>query len=82
MVEKIEIGGIYKHYKNNQLYQVIAVGKHSESLEDIVVYKALYKGKDFPENQIWCRPLSMWQEKVDGKPRFEKIKIPENQKQR
>lgn len=82
MVEKIEIGAIYRHYKNNQLYQVIAVGKHSESLEDIVIYKALYKGKDFPYGQVWCRPLFMWQEKVDGKPRFEKIKIPENQKQR
>ena len=80
MDEEIEIGGIYKHYKNNQLYQVIAFGKHSENLEDMVVYKALYKGKDFPEDQVWCRPFSIWKEKVCGKSRFEKVKISENQK--
>ena len=71
MYEKIKIGAIYRHYKNHQLYQVIAVGKNSETLEDIVIYKALYKGKNFPKNQVWCRPLSIWQEKIDGKPRFE-----------
>ena len=73
-----EIGSIYKHYKTGSLYKVIAVGKHSETLEDVVIYKSLYKGKDFPENQVWCRPLSIWQEKVDGKDRFEKIKLSDN----
>ena len=78
MSEKVKVGSIYKHYKTGNLYQVIAVGKHSESLEDIVVYKSLYKGKDFPKNQVWCRPLLIWQEKIDGKERFEKVKLPEN----
>ncbi len=77
-----KIGSVYKHYKNGKLYEVVGVGKHSESLEDIVVYKVLYSTKDFPYGQIWCRPLSIWQEKIDGKPRFEKVILPENQKQR
>lgn len=68
-----EIGAIYRHYKNHQDYEVIAIGKHSETLEDLVVYKALYKSDKFPEGQIWCRPLKMWQDIINGKPRFEKI---------
>ena len=63
--------GIYRHYKGN-LYQVIDVAKHSETLEDMVVYRALYG-----ERELWTRPLSMWNEIVfaDGKnyPRFELI---------
>lgn len=68
-----EIGAIYRHYKNHQLYEVIAIGKHSETLEDLVIYKALYESDKFPMGQIWCRPLKMWDELVDGKHRFEKI---------
>ena len=68
-----EIGAIYRHYKNHQLYEVIAIGKHSETLEDLVVYKALYESDRFPMGQIWCRPLKMWDEIINGKPRFEKI---------
>ncbi|MBO7052869.1 MAG: DUF1653 domain-containing protein [Alphaproteobacteria bacterium] len=68
-----EIGAIYRHYKNHQLYEVIAIGKHSETLEDLVIYKALYESDKFPMGQIWCRPLKMWDELVDDKPRFEKI---------
>lgn len=68
-----EIGAIYRHYKSHQLYEVIAIGKHSETLEDMVVYKALYESAEFPMGQIWCRPLKMWDELVDDKPRFEKI---------
>lgn len=68
-----EIGAIYRHYKNHQLYEVIAIGKHSETLEDMVVYKALYESAEFPMGQIWCRPLKMWDEMIDDKPRFEKI---------
>lgn len=68
----IEIGGIYKHYKGNE-YQVIALAKHSETLEDMVVYKALYG-----EGDVWVRPVSMFTEiiKIDGKDifRFKLIK--------
>ena len=60
--------GKYRHFKGG-MYEVIGVAKHSETLEEMVVYKALYG-----EGGIWVRPLSMWEEKVtvDGKdiPRF------------
>ncbi len=67
------VGQIYRHYKNHHCYEVIAIGKHSETLEDLVVYKALYESEKFPFGQIWCRPLKMWDEIVDGHPRFELV---------
>ena len=51
--------GIYRHYKGN-CYHVLYLAKHSETLEDIVVYQALYG-----ERGIWVRPVSMWNETVD-----------------
>jgi hypothetical protein len=63
--------GKYKHYKG-KLYEVIGIAKHSETLEELVVYKALYQPKG--EN-LWVRPLKMFTEEiiVEGKkiPRFE-----------
>lgn len=63
--------GKYRHFKGNE-YEVLAVAKNSETLEEMVVYKALYGEQD-----IWVRPLSMWEETVihDGKEtkRFECI---------
>ena len=63
--------GIYRHYKGNE-YEVIAIAHHSETLEDMVVYKALYG-----EGDLWVRPASMWNDIVikDGKKvlRFEYI---------
>ena len=50
--------GKYRHYKGNE-YEVIGVAKHSETLEPMVVYKALYG-----EGQIWVRPAHMWNETV------------------
>ncbi len=54
--------GIYRHYKGN-LYEVVGFARHSETLEDMVVYKALYG-----ERGTWVRPLSMWENpiEVDG----------------
>lgn len=51
--------GIYKHYKGN-LYELIAIANHSETLEKMVVYKALYG-----ESEYWVRPISMWEETVE-----------------
>ena len=65
--------GLYKHYKGN-LYEVIGIARHSETLEELAVYKATYQ-KD-GEN-LWVRPLVMFKETVviDGveRKRFEKI---------
>ena len=67
--------GLYKHYKGN-LYEVICLAHHSETLEQMVVYNALYKTQ-FGENSIWVRPAKMFQELVvkDGKSvkRFDKL---------
>lgn len=55
--------GKYRHFKGNE-YEVLFVGKHSETLEELVVYRALYG-----EKQVWVRPASMWNETIerDGK---------------
>ena len=53
--------GIYKHYKGN-FYRLIGVANHSETLEKMVVYQALYD-----EKELWVRPLSMWNEEVNLK---------------
>ena len=55
--------GRYRHFKGNE-YEVIAIARHSETLEEMVVYRALYG-----EGGFWVRPLSMWTEMVehDGK---------------
>ena len=63
--------GRYRHYKGN-MYQVIGIAKHSETEEDVVVYRALYG-----ECGLWVRPLDMFCENVEVKgkliPRFELI---------
>ncbi|MFH0912136.1 MAG: DUF1653 domain-containing protein [Patescibacteria group bacterium] len=60
--------GRYRHYKGNE-YELVGIAKHSETLEDLVVYRALYGNND-----LWVRPLKMFIEEVeiDGKtiPRF------------
>lgn len=61
--------GIYKHYKGNN-YEVIGTAKHSETLEDMVVYKTLY---DNPISKLWVRPKDMFEEQVEDKPRFDYI---------
>ncbi|MDR2934212.1 MAG: DUF1653 domain-containing protein [Rickettsiales bacterium] len=68
----IKIGATYKHYKGN-LYKVVALAKHSETMEDMVVYQSLYVG-DFPLGQTWVRPVKMWNEIIDGVQRFQEIK--------
>ena len=63
--------GTYEHYKGKQ-YEVIGIAKHSETLEEMVVYRALYR-----EKGLWVRPLKMFLEKVEigGKkmPRFKYV---------
>ena len=51
--------GIYRHFKGN-LYELVDIAKHSETLEPMVVYRALYG-----EGGLWVRPAHMWREQVD-----------------
>lgn len=68
--------GVYRHFKGN-LYELVDVAKHSETLEDMVVYRALYG-----ECGLWVRPLSMWNEYVEYEGgrvrRFEKVEETKN----
>ena len=59
--------GRYQHYKG-KFYEVIGIAHHSETLEELVVYKALYKS-EFGEDSLWVRPRAMFLEQVvvDGK---------------
>lgn len=63
--------GKYRHFKGN-LYEVIGTASHSETLEPMVVYRALYGGYG-----LWVRPASMWNEWVEKGdyqgPRFTRI---------
>ncbi len=65
------VPGIYEHFKGNR-YKVISIVKHSETLEDMVLYQALYGEQGF-----WVRPAAMFLEEVkrDNKkfPRFKYI---------
>jgi hypothetical protein len=56
--KSVAIGKKYRHYKGNE-YLVLHVAKHSENLEELVIYQALYG-----ERGIWARPLLMFIEKV------------------
>ncbi|MCX7513656.1 DUF1653 domain-containing protein [Frateuria sp. STR12] len=58
------VAGVYRHYKG-QRYQVLGVARHSETLEELVVYRALYG-----EQGLWVRPAAMFEETVavDGRP--------------
>lgn len=63
--------GKYRHFKGNE-YEVVSIARHSETMEPMVVYRALYGDHD-----LWVRPADMWVESVErnGKmyKRFEKI---------
>ena len=69
--------GKYQHYKG-KFYQVIGTARHSETLEELVIYKALYNSKKFGRHALWVRPKKMFLERVivNGKkaPRFRFVK--------
>ncbi len=68
--------GRYKHYKG-KLYEVIGIATHSETLEKLVVYKALYEIDGMGENSLWVRPAEMFLEHVEidceSMPRFARV---------
>jgi hypothetical protein len=71
LAKSITKASLYEHYKGLR-YKILGIARHSETLEELVVYQALYG-----EGDIWVRPLAMFLEdvQVDGKrqPRFKLI---------
>ena len=65
------VQGLYRHYKGKD-YRVLGKARHSETLEDLIVYQALYG-----DYGVWVRPAAMFFENIDVKesatPRFTKI---------
>ena len=51
--------GRYRHFKGKE-YEVVGIARHSETLEEMVVYRALYG-----EGGLWVRPAAMWNETVE-----------------
>jgi len=79
MVKRLNMTGqYYRHFKGN-IYKVLHIAKHSETLEDMVVYQAMYGDRG-----IWVRPKSMFEEEIerDGKTfrRFNPISAEEAEK--
>ena len=70
-VKSIVIGGVYEHHKKKR-YKILAIARHSETLEELLVYQALYG-----EGCVWVRPAAMFLENVpvEGKlvPRFKLV---------
>lgn len=69
-MENIEIGAIYRHFKGNE-YIVIAIGKNTETEEEMVVYSPIDD-----KSKVWIRPIKMWNEIIDQENntrRFEKV---------
>ena len=68
--------GRYRHFKGKE-YELLAIARHSETKEPMVVYKALYSDEIYGDRAVWIRPATMWNEEVerDGKKfrRFEKL---------
>lgn len=71
LANALAVGDIYEHYSKKR-YRILAVARHSETLEEVVVYQSLYGAGD-----VWVRPLNMFLESVviDGisQPRFTKL---------
>jgi hypothetical protein len=76
MAQPLILGGIYTHYKGKN-YKVLGIARHSESLEELVVYEALYEND---LGTLWVRPKAMFEGTVtvDGvtMPRFKFIFSP------
>ncbi|MCJ7792413.1 MAG: DUF1653 domain-containing protein [Candidatus Marinimicrobia bacterium] len=67
--------GRYQHYKGKE-YEVIGVARHSETGEELVVYRQLYQS-DYPRETLWVRPKEMFLEEVEVEgekvPRFSRV---------
>jgi hypothetical protein len=65
IINKIIPGSIFRHYKN-MYYLIEGVARHTETLEEMVVYRSLYKDNNkFNDFQLWTRPKNMFTEKIN-----------------
>ena len=58
IAKSIVVGSLYEHYKGLR-YKIIGIARHSETMEELVVYQALYG-----EGNLWVRPLNMFLENI------------------
>jgi len=74
---KVKVGERYKHYKGD-FYEIVGIGRDSETLEEAVIYRGLYNSEKFGNNPVWVRPLREFIEEIEvgGKKikRFELVK--------
>lgn len=61
-MEELKLGR-YQHYKGN-FYEVIGIARHTETGEELVIYRALYESKEFGKNALWARPKKIFLETV------------------
>ena len=76
--QDVQVSARYTHYKHpDHEYEVIAIAQHSETNEQLVIYKALHASSNHPYGHVWARPLPMFLEDVlvDGvrMPRFTQV---------
>lgn len=65
MIRNLKIGGIYTHYKSNEMkYMVIAEAINSETLEKLVIYQSLYDHGKYKKGTVWARPKEMFLEEL------------------
>ncbi len=56
--------GLYQHFKGKK-YEVIGLARHSETLEELVVYRALYESPEYGRDALWVRPKAMFLEEIE-----------------
>jgi len=56
--------GIYRHAKTGDLYELLGVSLHTETLEPLVVYRGLYDHPRLGPNPLWVRPYAMFVDKI------------------
>lgn len=61
---EIKKGQRWRHYKGGK-YEVLGTAVHSETLEEMVIYKMLYDSEKFKKGTVWVRPMKMWFEEVE-----------------